>query len=368
MRSSLLYADGKIYFCENNGRWYVLRPDPDEGVVTISKGRFPSGEECHASPICSHGKLYIQTTDAMYCLHDPAKQTGITARPPAPQELSPADDQTPAHVQVVPAEMLLEPGQQQKLTVYTYNARGQRLGEASAQFEVTGAGEIQDGVLTVPADAGHTATVVKASVGSLTTGLARIRIVPSLPWRFDFEGLSQPPITWVGARYRHVVRSVDGNSVMVKITTIPKGTRSRCWFGPSDVHDYTIEAEVLGAIQDNKTPDIGLIAQGYALDLQGASQRLQIRTWVPQERMARSVDFAWKPNQWYMMKLECSLQGDQAVLRGKVWPKGSEEPAQWTVEATDPSPNLTGSPGLYGNAKDAEILLDNIKVYSNSPH
>ncbi len=195
--------------------------------------------------------------------------------------------------------------------------------------------------------------------------MARVRIVPPLPWSFTFDGLSEPPVTWVGARYRHVVRDLDGNPAMVKITTIPKGARSRCWFGPSDLSDYTIEARVRGSISDDKMPDIGLIAQGYTLDLQGAAQKLQIRSWSPMLRMAKTIDFAWKPNTWYVMKLRASYRDGQAVLQAKVWPQDQGEPDQWTLEAMDPSPNESGSPGLFGNAKDAELFLDDIKVYSN---
>ena len=142
----------------------------------------------------------------------------------------------------------------------------------------------------------------------------------------------------------YVLRKEGDNTIAVKVTTIPKGTRSRCWFGHSDLHDYTIQADIKGAISDEKTPDIGLIAQGYALDLQGANQKLQLRSWVPQLRMAQTVDFAWQPNKWYT---------------------GEEKPAEPDNEATDESPNVAGSPGLWGNAKDAEIYIDNIKVLPN---
>ena len=152
---------------------------------------------------------------------------------------------------------------------------------------------------------------------------------------------------------------------MVKVTTIPKGTRSRCWFGHSDLANYTITADVRGAITAGKMPDIGLIAQGYALDLQGANQKLEIRTWVPQRRIAAAVDFDWEPDTWYTMKLMAAIEGEKAVLRGKVWPKGAAEPSVWTVQTEDPIPNRSGSPGLFGNAKDAEIFLDNIQVVPN---
>ena len=116
-------------------------------------------------------------------------------------------------------------------------------------------------------------------------------------------------------------------------------------------------------------PDIGLIAQRYTLDLMGAYQKLQIRSWVPVMRMAKSVDFSWQPDVWYRMKFRVGVEeidGEQrAILRGKVWPRDQAEPEAWTIEAMDESPNLSGSPGLYGNAKDAELHLDNIRVDAN---
>ena len=81
--------------------------------------------------------------------------------------------------------------------------------------------------------------------------------------------------------------------------------------------------------------------------------------------MAQTIDFPWQADTWYTMKLRASVEGERAVLKGKVWPRGTEEPAEWTIEAVDESPNVTGSPGLFGNAKDAELYLDNIHVTAN---
>lgn len=81
--------------------------------------------------------------------------------------------------------------------------------------------------------------------------------------------------------------------------------------------------------------------------------------------MANSVPFEWKPEVWYTMKMKASLEGGRAVLRGKVWKKGETEPEKWMIEAVDESPNKQGSPGLFGNAIDAEIFYDNIKVTKN---
>lgn len=369
MRASPLYADGKIYIGDQNGRWFILKPDEKAGMTIVARGRLDQGEEIHASAIASHGKVYIMTTGCLYCLSDKTKKPGATPLPEAPKEKEASADSKPAHVQVIPAEILLSPGDKQQFKVRVFNANGQLLSEkqeAGPTFTLKGPGTIgKDGNFMAPADATHSATYVSAAVGDLV-GRARVRIVPPLPWQFTFDGLTDPPITWVGARYRHVLRDLENTKVMVKITTIPLGTKSRCWFGQSDLHDYTIQADVRGAQVGDQMPDVGLIAQGYTIDLQGVNQKLQVRAWDSAFRIEKNVAFAWKPNTWYTMKFQVATKDGKAELRGKVWPRGEKEPEQWTLTAEDGAPNQTGSPGLYGNATNAEIFLDNIKVQPNT--
>jgi hypothetical protein len=69
--ASPVYADGKIYHVEQNRRWYILTPDEMNGVVGHAgrgktNGMFPSGNDCLASPVISHGRLYLLTTGALY--------------------------------------------------------------------------------------------------------------------------------------------------------------------------------------------------------------------------------------------------------------------------------------------------------------
>lgn len=366
-RACPLYADGKIYIAEANGRLYIMEPDEKAGAKFVGKKlRLPEGEEMHASPICSHGRIYLMSTGHLYCFEDEKKMHKATPIPEQPVEESAGSDNKPAQVQVVPAEVLMQPGKTQKFTVRLFNKRGQFLKESAAKFELKGPGEIStDGEFKAAMSNEHTATILTAKAGDLT-GRARIRVVPPFPWKFDFDSATDAPLTWVGARYRHVIREVDGGKVLVKITTIPKGTRSRSWMGPSELHDYTIQADVRGALADGKTPDIGLIAQGYECDLQGANQKLQIRSWVSHDfRVQKTIDFPWKPNTWYTMKLRAANEDGKAVVQAKVWPKDEKEPEAWQVEIADPAPNTEGSPGLFGNAKDAEIFLDNITVTAN---
>ncbi|PYV16919.1 MAG: hypothetical protein DMG07_06815, partial [Acidobacteria bacterium] len=60
-----------------------------------------------------------------------------------------------------------------------------------------------------------------------------------------------------------------------------------------------------------------------------------------------------------------NVAGGKALVRGKVWLKGSPEPEQWTIEREDPIPNQAGAPGFYAYAHN-EVYYDNIKVSENS--
>ncbi len=373
IRACPLYADGKIYVVNASGQWFILKPDPRRGVSTVSQGPLLPGDEGHASPICANGRIYIQTSGRLYCLSDPSKKPGSLPSPEPRPEEPVSSDQVPAQLQIVPAEVLVKPGDSLRFTTRVFNSRGQLLPGIPVTFTRVGAGNISsDGEFQASSDPRFDAVTVTAQAKGLT-GNARVRVIPPLPWRFDFEevpltspgGVGEPPLPWIGCRYRHVVRKVDGNNVMVKVTTIPKGTRSRGWFGQTDLHDYTIQADVRGAVKDGKIPDIGLIAQGYALAMMGMNQQLELLTWDAVPRMDKSIAFEWKPDVWYTIKLRAENQGPRAVLRGKIWPKDQPEPANWTIEAQDEAPNRTGSPGLFGNASDAEIFLDNIQVTAN---
>jgi outer membrane protein assembly factor BamB len=366
MRATPLIADGKMYCATSNGQYYVLKPEGNT-LKVLSQGRLPTGEECHGSAIVSAGRIYLPSMEHLYCIGTADHKPALSERPKAPQETPVADSDKPAHLQLVPAELLLRPGETKQFTAKLYNARGQLLKseKVDATYKLDGPGQISaDGKFTATPEAAHKATYVHAKVGDLD-GIARVRTVPSLPWKFDFAD-GQVPITWVSTRYRHIIREVDGNDVMVKITTIPKGTRSMGFFGQSDLKDYTIQADVLGHEKDRKMPDIGLIAQGYILDLRGAAQELQLRTWGAQMRVGETIKFAWKPDVWYTMKFRASVEDNKAVLRAKVWPRDEKEPTDWAATLIDPQPVRSGSPGLFGNATDAEIYLDNIEVTPNS--
>ena len=430
VRGSPLVADGKLYVCSTSG-WHVLEPTKD-GLKIVNRMRFDEEDEVTASPIAWSGRIYLTTGERLYCLGDKSAtfSSSEIVPSPLPQQVSDATKAPagePAWVQVVPAEAQIAAGETLPLKVRLFDAAGRFVKEASAEFTATTGTISSDGRYTAPTDK-HAAALVTAKVGSLE-GKARIRSMPPLPWTFDFEEIAlepnpkggpprgEPPLPWVGMRYRHVVRTVDGSKCLVKVTTIPKGTRSQGWIGPIGLHDYCIKADFRAqetgvekpgspasdtqksaaasaaasasasasgsdadafakafgnpaALEKARMPDMGLVAQRYTLDLMGASQQLQVRSWPPQvaTHFSKTIPFPWEAGRWYTIKFEARTRpatsdaDAAAMLRGKVWPRGEQEPAAWTIEAVHEQGNLQGSPGFFGNSKDSEISIDNVSV------
>jgi outer membrane protein assembly factor BamB len=485
MNSTPLYADGKVYLCSTNGDWWILKPNANapDGFDVLQR-RLRLRGDCYGSPIVSHGRIYLPLTTGLYCLGKKDHQPSADPIPKPIPEPPVDDDPQPAHVQVVPAEVLLAPGQTQTFRVRLYNSRGQFLRESEAEFSVSGAGAITaDGTFTASDQAAHEVAIVSAKVGELA-GQARVRVVPPLPWKFDFES-GQIPITWVGMRVRHIALDHDvhqalnkespiarqlyvylmflwnttgqteltfddrpprlawtslvrffreefaaqglpnptlaqaralfepalqllqkqrvvarwswsdaepsdtaqprlsltlsprtgGNFVAHKLDDIPVpggttqlGTNSQGWMGPVHLQNYTIQADVLGTSKQGRDlPDIGITAQRYSLALLGTHQKLEVRTWPTQRRIAKDIPFAWKPDVWYTLKFQVQNTGETTTLRGKCWERGTPEPPDWQIVQEDPQPNRMGSPGFVATARlpGAPLHMDNIVVVPN---
>jgi hypothetical protein len=262
--------------------------------------------------------------------------------------------------------VVIRPGETVDFEVRAFDALGRPLGTRKAEWKLERlVGSVTDGRFEAEADASFQAGEVAASVGGLQSG-ARVRVVPDLPWFEDFESheAGQVPAHWVGAVRKWAVREHEGGKVLVKLFR-PKGLlRNALYMGPSTMSNYTIEADVLGARQGRRRTDMGLIASGYTLDLMGNHQRIQLRTWPSEERIATEVPFPWEMGRWYRMQLRVDVDAKQALVRGKVWPRGEQEPASWNITLQDPYPIRSGSPGLVGYSP-ADAFYDNIKVTVN---
>ena len=374
MRGTPVYADGKVYTATNNGSWFVLKPTPN-GAEVVHKLRL-GNEQIDGSPIVSHGRIYLATSDALYCIGP--KDPKPTAEPLPPEEQEPpvAQDQNPAKVLLTPYDVLLKPRETKKFTVRLYNARGQFLREAKpeeATFRVAGPGQVAaDGTYTAPRREGHVGSLVYCKVGNLE-GKARVRIVAPLPWTFDFNK-GDIPITWIGGRVRYVLQDLEGERVAKKLDVLPTprdpnnklGTRSQMFMGSRELKNYTTQADFRLTEKNGRLPDCGVINSGYSLVIRSGDKRLKLYSWNAHDhRTSAEAPLDAQPGVWYRLKLQVNQVKDKAEVNGKLWLRDQSEPADWTVKLVDSKPIQSGSPGIYGHSQEAEFYLDNIAVTSN---
>jgi outer membrane protein assembly factor BamB len=375
-KASPVLADGKLYVGTENGRFYIIKPSAagPEILDQDQLGSEEAPEAIVASPAVARGRIYLASMDALYAIGPKGapKSAAKTeanavaqARTNAPAA-GPAGE--PAVAQLVPYEALVKPGEAVRYRVRLFDDKGRFVREEpGASFSLEGLkGTFAGTAFTPSPDAGPQAGVVKATTGALAAS-ARVRVIPPLPWSFDFEGGSgeAPPHFWVNSTGKFFVREHGGSRALMKRNDIPLTKRGRLFLGPNHLSDYSVEADVLATEKRRHMGDAGVIAQRYALVLFGNAQKLELHPW--QANPARTVElpFAWKPETWYRVKLRVENQPDGTTqVRGKAWARAEPEPAAWTIDHTDRMPHRQGAPGIYADAS-AEVFVDNIKVTSN---
>lgn len=383
-KSSPVIADGKLYATEVNGHFHVVKlPQGDEAEPTSldrDQIEMPSGRyaEIYGSPAVAYGRIYFTTEEGIYCLGDPEAPFEMAAGPRYDPVVPEApDDAVVDQLRISPAEVLLTPGESVELQVTGYDAKGRpvpwnRMPRPLPRWNWDG---LEGKLVAAPGggkarfetspDSPHQAGVITAEMAEMKAA-ARVRVVETIPFEEDFSsyGVGSAPSHWIGAAGKWDVQEDEGNKVLVKGPRERGLERQVTYFGSPDAGDYTIRADVKSSKTGRRMGDLGVINSGYTLDLRGSLQRLEIRSWEAARRMMESTDYAWEPDTWYTVKLRVEPEGDQALVRAKVWPRGDAEPEGWMLTIRDPVPVRHGSPGIQGYSP-TPLTYDNLKVTPN---
>ena len=374
-KAPAVFADGKIFVGTDNGQFFIIRPTATKAEV-LSEVVLPNSvksccgsegtpEQVLAGAAVSRGRVFFVSSDAVYAI---GSRQATTPSAPAVATAVTAPAGAPAHVQVVPTELVMEPGQTVKMRARLFDDKGRFIREDQATWSLEGLqGTVKEGAFTVAPAQADQGGLVKATVGALS-GTARVRVVRSLPWREDFESYAEKtvPAGWVNLTAgRLSLATVDGNKVLHKEPNETLFKRIRVFTGPTNWSNYTVEADVRATERRRQLGDIGITAQRYSLVLYGNSQKLKIEPWEPETTRTVTADFAWKPDTWYRLKLRVENLANGAVrARGKAWPAGTAEPAAWLIDKTDPIGNREGAPGLFIDAQFG-AYVDNMAITRN---
>ncbi len=362
-RASPVLADGKLYVGTANGRFFILRPSRS-GVEILDSdllGTEEAPEEIIASAAVSDGVVYVVSSGGLYAIGE--RRPGPDPEP----DPAPAMGGEAARLVVSPTEHILAPGDEFALRVAAFDARGNPAAlPADIAWSVAGfEAEVEpaDGGATLRVGGSPGAGVVTATTGTVE-GAARFRVVPPLPWSWDFDAEDAAvPSHWVNAAGKYRTGELDtGERVLIKAADNPFLRRARIYMGPPDMTGYTVSADVFATERRRSLGNVGLVAQRYQFVLMGNHQRLEIHSWHATPGRSTAMPFAWEKDTWYSMKFEVVEDGDGVLARGKAWLRSDPEPEEWTLEWREELPHREGTPGVFADAVTSEIYFDNIVV------
>jgi hypothetical protein len=159
------------------------------------------------------------------------------------------------------------------------------------------------------------------------------------------------------------VREKDGSKVLARTIDNPLFQRSISLFGDAEDTNYTVQADVMVEGNRRGMSDVGLINQRYLVRLKGNYQELEVSSNF--ESLKVPVHFAFEAGTWYTLKTRVDLfPNGTGVVRAKCWPRGSAEPAAWTIEVPHQHAHKNGAAGVYGFTLQNRFK-DNLSVTPN---
>ena len=384
VHASPLFVDGLLYVPQLDGRLAVVKPG-DKDAEVLQEVELEG--ECLGAPVVCNGRLYIHTTAKFYCFE--IENQGVTTDKVPLAEVPKAGK--PAALQIIPTEIVLTPGHSQKFRVRSVDANGFVVGPVekvswesfippTARVKSTMDAKFNDAGELVAAPAAHlSAGAFKATGPNGIFGVIRGRLLQNLPINMTFDDVeltddqpqeqikfSYPPLPWIGARFKFDVRELNGQKVFAKTFDRILFQRATTFIAPSNLSNYTLQADVLTDGSARTKSDIGLINQRYLIVLRGNAGQIEVSSNL--ERLKKTAPFKMKVNTWYTLKTRVDRKEDgSGVVLAKAWDKAEAEPEAWTIEVPLPRIHAQGSPGLFSftplNQKRA--YLDNVSVTPN---
>lgn len=365
IHASPAWGDGKLYVPMNNGSFHIVRPGAEGGEVLNS---VQLEGNCLGAPAIWNGRVYVHTTEKLYCFGDPARAPRELPEPP----LFPAPALGEAsRLQVLPADLSVRVGESFTLRARSLDGHGQvvferqpidAVGEcALATFE------LEEGIVqAVATRPGTTVVEVDSEVGKARV---RLRVTPAIPFTEDFDSQpigSGPPAWWLAAGPRFEVVELDGERVLAHKLDNPLFQRALCFAGSPEESGYTSTIDIRSEGNRRLMSNAGVVHQRYLIQLVGNSRILEISS--NEERIKVSTPFRMKPDTWYTLRTTVDVAPDgSGVVRAKAWERDQPEPEEWTLEVPHARAHTEGAPGIFSFTPQSRmgIFFDNWTV---TPH
>jgi len=308
--------------------------------------------------------------------------------------------QAPDRLQIVPGEVLMRPGHTESFEATVIDGTGLVVpsgGEtrvpptalkwspfipptAKVRARLDASFDTKGNLLAsnnAKASAGAFKAMLPAADGEPASlaGMVRGRILPTPPYRHDFESFqltskrpdgtpfAYPPLPWIGARLKWEIRAIEGQQVLAKTLDRWLFQRSTVFIGHAQDANYTLSAEVMSDGGRRGMSDVGVINQRYMIVLRGNGQVLETNSNI--DRLYEKVPFTWRPKTWYRLITHIEVhENDTGTVLAKAWPREEPEPEDWILRVPVNHVHRNGSPGLFGFSPNIQhaVYIDNVEV------
>src|ERR1041385_5849681 len=121
-------------------------------------------------------------------------------------------------------------------------------------------------------------------------------------------------------------------------------------FGPAGAENVSVSASIKATSQGRRFPVFGIGLNGvagYRLQVSPAKNELEI---YKDQALKSAVPYIWKSGAWLSLRLQVRRAGEGAwKIEGKVWSKGTAEPAAWMIDTDEKEQPQAGRASVFGS-------------------
>ena len=220
----------------------------------------------------------------------------------------------PAVAQLVPSEVAGEAGRDGPATTCGSSTRRAascaRSRPRRCALEGLKGAAARPGASRAAADGGSQAGLVKATVGALSA-TARVRVVPPLPWSFDFEAATgeAPPPYWINSTGKFYVRDHGGSQRADEAQRHPAHQARPAVLRARRLRTTTPSRRTCSRPRSAARWATAASSRSATRSCCSATRRSSsCSPGRPNPARTVEVPFAWKPETWYRVKLRVENQ------------------------------------------------------------
>lgn len=144
------------------------------------------------------------------------------------------------------------------------------------------------------------------------------------------------------------VNEADGNKFL-ELPGAPLDSFS-IQFGPTENSNLEVTGRIFGTSKGRRYPTFGVGINGiggYRLQVTPAKKAIEL---FRDQDLKATLPYEWQTGVWTQFRLQIhKIKDGEWKIQGKVWPKGSKEPADWMISFVEKEEPIPGCASVFAS-------------------